>query len=125
MAERVRKATTTDVQGCAEDLITRLTALPATTDASPVIEILAATERGLADVFERLAMSHERAALADLNAGAPDDPNAGPAEWINAGVALRTAAELARGTADSLDRARHDEGIALWFDDIETDRRRG
>ena len=125
MARKERAHTAQDIEECAEALMAQLAALPATTDASRVLETLAVTERGLAAVFELLAASHERAALLDLNAGEPDSPEAGPARWINAGVALHTAATLARGVADALDRARRDEGFALWFDDIETDRQRG
>ena len=125
MGQVKRTNPTEDVANASENLLTRLAALPPTTEAAELIEKLAATERGLATAYERLAAAHERAGIRDLLKGALDGSEAGPAQWIDSVVAFRTASTLARAAATALERARHDEAIARWFDDIGDDFRHG
>lgn len=100
--------------------IADLEKLQGTSDAARLLDALGTTERALAGVYERLAASHERAAVADLTVSTAGF-EAGPARWIRADAALRTAAALSRAAADALARAHHDEAIALWFDAVEAD----
>lgn len=108
-----------EFQRQAEGLVRALDRLPATSEASKLLDTLSTTQSGLADAYERLAFAHERAALDDLRAeladtGIPDNP-----AWLAANVALRTAGRLARLAAQQLDEAHRDNEVAVWFDDLE------
>lgn len=102
-----------------DGLVSVLDRLPATNEASKLLELLSSTQSALADAYERFAVAHEQAALAELRAeladsGLPDNP-----AWLAANVALRTASRLARLAAHQLDEAHRDNEVAVWFDDLE------
>lgn len=108
-----------DMKLQANEFVSALTQLPSTNEASKLLDTLASTQRALADIYDRLAVGHERSAIAELRAEVadariPDNPS-----WLAADVALRTAGQLARLAAQQLDEAHRDNEVAVWFDDIE------
>ena len=103
----------------ASELMSALTQLPSTTEASKLLDTLASTQRGLADIYDRLAVAHERSAIADLRAEFADERIPDNPSWLAADVALRTAGQLALLAAQQLDEAHRDNEAAVWFDDIE------
>lgn len=105
----------------AAELLKSLEDLPERTDVYALLETLGATQKLLAEAYDRLAGVQERAARTTMREELRNEDEPVNRSWLAADVALREAARLARSSAESIMEAHRLNGIARWQSDITAD----